>query len=150
LETNVRTIHIAETDRNALLEKVKKEVGKNPHLKALRKDLDAATIVNANACPKDMMTVNSAASLKDCDTGEEVICILVLPEDANADMNMVSALAPLGAALLGRRVGDTVEWPTAKRTKRLAIVRMIYQVTHSRYVLPVMGSARSRSYLMEQ
>lgn len=146
----MRTIHITEGDREALLRKLKKASGQEPHLESLRQDLESATVVEPAAYPKDMVTVNSAVHLVDRDTGEKVICILVLPQDADADMNMVSALTPLGSALLGRRVRETVEWPTARRTKRLEVAAMIYQVASSRFVLPVMNSARSRSYLMEK
>ena len=49
--------------------------------------------------------------------------------DVGADMgkNKLSILAPIGAALLGYRVGDVIEWPVPSGTKSLRIEEIIYQ-----------------------
>ncbi|WP_082146474.1 GreA/GreB family elongation factor [Marinobacter subterrani] len=53
---------------------------------------------------------------------------LVYPRQAEVDEEHVSVLAPAGAALLGLRVGDRIDWPLAgKKTLSLKIIR----VTHA-------------------
>jgi len=39
----------------------------------------------------------------------------------------MSILAPLGTAVLGCRVGDTVEWEAPAGRKRLKVKKIVYQ-----------------------
>jgi regulator of nucleoside diphosphate kinase len=52
---------------------------------------------------------------------------LVYPESADLRRGKVSIFAPIGAALLGSRVGDAVEWKVLGRLRRLRIERIMYQ-----------------------
>jgi regulator of nucleoside diphosphate kinase len=54
--------------------------------------------------------MNSRAELLDLKTAERVECTLVYPADANIDEGKISVLAPLGAAMIGYRVGDEFTW----------------------------------------
>jgi regulator of nucleoside diphosphate kinase len=51
----------------------------------------------------------------------------VYPKDADAAAGRVSILAPVGAALLGLRVGQEITWRVANGFKRLRVVEMRYQ-----------------------
>ncbi len=53
--------------------------------------------------------MNSRVRVLDCDTRKKGMYTLVLPEEANISRGLISVLAPLGIALLGRRRGDTIE-----------------------------------------
>jgi regulator of nucleoside diphosphate kinase len=87
------------------------------HLEALETELDRAHVV----------AMNSAVLVKDLDTGAEMTLTLVFPSDAGLEQGKISILAPVGTALLGYRVGDTIEWKVPGRIRRLRIERMIYQ-----------------------
>ena len=47
--------------------------------------------------------------------------------DADAVGERVSVLTPLGAAILGSRVGDVVEWQTRRGPRRMKIERIVFQ-----------------------
>lgn len=50
------------------------------------------------------------------------------PADAEPEAGFVSVLSPLGAALIGRRVGDTVHWTTPDGAVQEAeIVALLFQ-----------------------
>jgi regulator of nucleoside diphosphate kinase len=53
---------------------------------------------------------------------------LVYPRDADPHSNKVSILAPVGAALIGLSVGETIDWPMPNgRRKRLRLEAILYQ-----------------------
>jgi len=79
-----------------------------PYLAALRTELERAAVVAPDQVPSDVVTMNSQVRLRD---GRRTWTItLVYPEEANAEHGRISVLAPLGAAILGCRVGDRVEF----------------------------------------
>ncbi len=53
---------------------------------------------------------------------------LVYPKDADVDQGKVSVLAPVGSALLGLSVGQSIRWPLPGGTIRhLRVVSVTYQ-----------------------
>ena len=52
---------------------------------------------------------------------------IVFPRDAHVAENRVSVLAPIGTALLGRRVGEIVELDTSIGKTRLKVQGVIVQ-----------------------
>jgi regulator of nucleoside diphosphate kinase len=62
--------------------------------------------------------MNSQVYVFDLDSGEETAYTLVFPQHADIDRHRISVLAPLGAALLGRRVGQIVRPITPNGRKR--------------------------------
>jgi regulator of nucleoside diphosphate kinase len=53
---------------------------------------------------------------------------LVYPRDADGSAHKVSVLAPVGSALLGLRVGETIDWPMpGGRSARLQVLAIRYQ-----------------------
>jgi regulator of nucleoside diphosphate kinase len=52
---------------------------------------------------------------------------VVFPSEADSEQGKISILAPVGTALLGYRVGDTVEWKLPGGLRRLKIERILYQ-----------------------
>jgi len=65
--------------------------------------------------------------MRDLDSGAEMITQLVFPGDADLKQNKISVLAPIGTALIGYRVGDTVEWQAPAGVKRMKIEEILYQ-----------------------
>lgn len=97
------------------------------HLRELAEALGRACVVACNEIPADVVTMNSQVRLRDEDAGTDMVLNLVYPESANLRRGKVSILAPIGAALLGSRVGDAVEWIVHRRLCRLHIERIMYQ-----------------------
>jgi transcription elongation factor GreA len=59
--------------------------------------------------PKDKVFIGATVHLKDLGTGNEEKYTLVAPEEANYEIGKISILSPIGKALLGHKVDDTIE-----------------------------------------
>jgi len=97
------------------------------HLAKLKNELSRARIVDPKRVPGDVVTMNSRVRFRDLEEERDYVFSLVFPADADISQNRLSILAPVGAALLGYRVGDVVEWPVPSGTKRLRIEELVYQ-----------------------
>ncbi len=93
----------------------------------LEKELERAEVVSSRKISADVVTMNSIVRIKDLDTNEEMILQLVFPSDSNLDECKISILAPVGTAILGYKVGDTVEWQVPAGIRRLRIEEVLYQ-----------------------
>ncbi|MGE5644624.1 MAG: nucleoside diphosphate kinase regulator [Acidobacteriota bacterium] len=96
------------------------------YLDTLEQELDRAEVVEPDAIPRDVVTMNSEVQLKDLDSGEIRVYRLIFPSQ-NRTENSVSVLAPIGTAMLGYRVGDVIQWQVPKGMRRLKVMRVIYQ-----------------------
>lgn len=96
------------------------------YLNTLEQELDRAEVVEPEAIPRDVVTMNSEVRLQDLDSGATRRYKLVFPSHFRFD-NSVSVLAPIGTAMLGYRVGDVIEWRVPKGIRRLKIVEVLYQ-----------------------
>lgn len=94
---------------------------------ALESELQRAIIVKPGAVPADVVTMNSEVVYEDCETLVRREVRLVYPKDADAGQGRVSVLAPIGSALLGLRVGQSIEWAVPNGTKRIRVVEIRYQ-----------------------
>ena len=98
-----------------------------PYLADLRGELDAAEIVEAQELPADVVTMHSTVRLRDMQTKEEETYTLVYPEESNIAEGKISILAPIGTAILGYRVGDTVRWKVPSGLSRWRIEDVLAQ-----------------------
>ena len=96
------------------------------YLDVLEQELDRAEVVEPEAIPRDVVTMNSEVRLKDLDSGESRVYRLIFPTQTRTE-NSVSVLAPIGTAMLGYRVGDVIEWRVPKGIRRLEVLEVIYQ-----------------------
>ncbi|HJU05307.1 MAG TPA: nucleoside diphosphate kinase regulator [Nitrospiraceae bacterium] len=126
-----RDIYITEYDVTRLKELVQVGISfaerDRESLESLQGELDRAHIVEPTAVPHDVVTMNSRARLKDLETNEEKVYTLVFPSEANLEQRKISILAPIGTAILGYRVGDTVEWRVPGGIRNLRIEEILYQ-----------------------
>ncbi len=99
-----------------------------PGLDALRHELDRAEVVASDAIPPDVITMNSTARFVDELNGKEFELTLVYPDDTLMTHGTVSVLAPVGSALLGLSVGQSIEWPLpGGRKMTLRVLEVTYQ-----------------------
>lgn len=78
------------------------------YLHDLRKALSRCRIVDDNCKLEDVVAMNTTVVLRDRETNEAETLMLVYPEVADISRGLLSVLAPLGAAIVGRCVGDQV------------------------------------------
>ncbi len=109
-----RTIYITDFDLKRLEDLLDSGSMRFPmdvhDMRRLNEELAMAIVVPPEDIPADVITMNSKVRLVDLRTGEVTILSLVFPDDANADENRMSVLAPAGTAMLGYRMGDTISW----------------------------------------
>ena len=92
---------------------------------ALEAELVRAEIRQASEVPADVVRMNSTVICEDETSGVRHELRLVYPGEASFDGD-VSILAPVGAALLGLRAGQTIEWPLpGGRTTRLRVASVL-------------------------
>lgn len=74
--------------------------------------LDAADLVAPQAVPPDLVTMNSQVELADLASGRRYRLTLSYPAEAEPALGRVSVLSPVGASLIGLRVGAIARWST--------------------------------------
>lgn len=120
-----REIRITARDMERLRELIddakRGDPRKAQELKDLEAELDRALLVADDEMPGDVVQMHSEAHLVDEDTGEEMICRLVFPGEADITHMRVSVLAPIGTAILGYRAGDHFEWRVPAGTRQYTI-----------------------------
>jgi regulator of nucleoside diphosphate kinase len=94
---------------------------------SLAGELYRAIVVEPDAVPADVVTMNSDVVYEDCATLAKRTVRLVYPKDADGARGFVSVLAPIGSALLGMRVNQTIEWSVPSGTKRIRVLEVRYQ-----------------------
>ena len=98
-----------------------------PVAAALQRELDRARIVEPNEVPPEVVTMNSTIRFVDETSKAESELTLVYPVTAGAP-GTVSVLAPVGSALLGLSVGQTISWPMpGGRTAELRVLEVLRQ-----------------------
>lgn len=120
-------MYITQADHDRLVSLMKLRASEDAARAALAGTLRGATVIASEAMPPDTVTMNSLVRLTDPDTGDEATYALVFPADANVDRNRISVLAPLGAAMLGRTIGEVIEMPTRGGSRRYRIEEIVYQ-----------------------
>src|SRR5688572_26112889 len=95
---------------------------------ALADELDRAEVVQAELIAGNVVTMNSRVVFEDQETGETREVSLVYPLESDPERGRISILAPIGSALLGLKVGQTIDWPLPQgQVKRLRVLKVLYQ-----------------------
>lgn len=76
----------------------------------LQELLDLSDLVASPAVPPTVLTMYTQALLQDPAGGEPYKLTLCYPADAEPAQGFVSVLSPVGASLLGLRVGQVAHW----------------------------------------
>lgn len=84
----------------------------------LQDELDRANVVEPEELPNDVITINSTARFIDEASNEHFEITLVYPDKADG-ATKISVLAPVGSALLGLSVGQSIPWQVPGRQKLL-------------------------------
>lgn len=125
-----RTVAVTEADAERLTRLVQTH-GNRPNgprnLPALQKKLDEAEVFTSRSVPEDVVTMNSKVSLRNLESGDEVVRTLTFPFGADPAQGRVSILTSFGVAILGHRMGDVVICETRGGATRFRIEKVLYQ-----------------------
>lgn len=76
------------------------------------------------------ITENSWISIKDVDSGEAFTFCLVPPDQLDAKHGKISVLTSLGAALIGKDVGNLITWQAPSCLRRFE-VQSVFRSAHN-------------------
>lgn len=86
-----------------------------------------AEVIDVSKLSGRVVKFGAKVRLADEDTGEETTYQIVGTDEADIKAGLLSVTSPLARALIGKRVGDTVEVVTPSGTKAYEIVRVWYR-----------------------
>ncbi|MCC6516559.1 MAG: nucleoside diphosphate kinase regulator [Chitinophagales bacterium] len=93
----------------------------------LMKELDSAEIVEPEAVPSNVVTMNSIVKLSFLNNDRQIQFQIVYPEQANMKENKISIFSPIATALIGYKVKDEIEWIVPAGLTKIRIDEIIYQ-----------------------
>lgn len=96
-------------------------------LQKLVNELESAVIMEPEAIPANVVTMNSIVKLSFLNNNKQVQFQIVYPDQANFRENKISIFSPIATALIGYKVGDEVEWIVPAGLTKIKIEEIIYQ-----------------------
>ncbi|MGO4476835.1 nucleoside diphosphate kinase regulator [Massilia sp. 2TAF26] len=95
-------------------------------------ELGRADVVDPDEVPSNVVTMNSTVRFAVDHPPQEFCMTLVYPKDVAFGSDRLSVMSPIGSALLGLAVGDTIEWarPGGELFK-LTALELLYQPERS-------------------
>lgn len=119
-------IFVTDQDFHRLSALVAQATG--PWAEALDEELGRAHVISQKDIPNNVVTMNSKVVFYDDASGKESEVTLVYPSDADLAAGRISILAPVGIALLGLRVGQSIDWKMPNGSvKKLKVQSVIFQ-----------------------
>ena len=95
---------------------------------SLEEALVATDLVPSREVPANVVTMYSQAVIEDTATLRQHQYTLCYPADAEPAAGFISVLSPLGAALIGLRVGDQACWTTPDGKAHVArVLGLLFQ-----------------------
>ena len=91
----------------------------------LLQEIERATVRPPAEMPDNVVAMNSRVRFRDEGTGAERQVELVYPQEANIEAGRISVLTPIGAALIGVGVGQSISCPTQNGRSRALTVLAI-------------------------
>ena len=90
----------------------------------LQKRVAEIALINVDRIPKDRAGFGSTLHVVE-GNGEKMTFQLVMPEDADAEKGLISTTSPIGRALLGKQVGDTVKVQIPGGIREMEIMKLL-------------------------
>src|SRR5690606_29512222 len=87
-------------------------------------ELKKASQVLRKDLPLDVVSVNRKVTYKNHSTNEEKTVVFVGPKKSKPSKSKISILSDEGIAMVGYKVGDTIEWPAKNGDLKLQILNV--------------------------
>jgi regulator of nucleoside diphosphate kinase len=96
-------------------------------------ELSRSTVVGENEIPADTVTMRTQVEYREDGDENSRVVTLVYPGERDAYDDAISVLTPVGAALIGLSVGQTISYAAPDGSpKALKVLRILYQPEASR------------------
>lgn len=118
---------MSELDVLRIEKLIEKTPGLSKQVAHLESELARAKLVKPQEVPADIVTMNSRVRFRITESGKEFEKTLVYPADLAKTEDAISIFAPIGSALIGVRVGETIEWPMQTGAAHVEVVEIVYQ-----------------------
>jgi regulator of nucleoside diphosphate kinase len=76
----------------------------------LRREIERAELLESGTKLPGLVVMGAKVEFRDETTGHVRCVTLVYPHEADLDAGKISVLTPVGAALIGLSVGQSIEW----------------------------------------
>ncbi len=90
-------------------------------IRFLQKVLEHSRVIDPNALPKDRVCLLSKVEFTNLSTNSKMKFEIVSSHEMNLEAGKISLKSPIGAALMGKKVGETAEAQTPSGTLKLRI-----------------------------
>ena len=97
----------------------------NMRLGQLRARLRTLSLVDMSRIPRDRVGLGSWVTVLDLTKNEEVTYQLLTSEEADVAQGRISTTSPIGKALLGKQVGDTVKVMIPGGVREMEITKLV-------------------------
>ena len=114
----------AQGDRseNAGYREARRTQGKTiSRIRFLQKILEHSRVINPDALPKDKVCLLSRVEFTNLATNTRMTFQIVSPHEMDLEAGKISLKSPIGAALMGKKVGEIAEAQVPSGTLRLRI-----------------------------
>lgn len=96
-------------------------------IRFLQKVLENSRVINPEALPKDRVCLLSRVEFTNLSTNTRMKFEIVSPHEMNLEAGKISLKSPIGAALMGKMVGEIVEVQVPSGTLRLRIEDITFE-----------------------
>lgn len=121
-------VHMIDSEADALTDLAIGIEKRMPQVsELLMREIGRATIHKERHVPRDVVTMNSEVDFVDEASGAVRSVRLVYPSDADIATGRISILTPVGAGLIGMRVGSAILWPDRDGRERALAIRAVMQ-----------------------
>ena len=94
----------------------------------LQDELSRGEVVDPEDIPDNVVSMNSQIQFTDLTRNQQMVRTLVYPHSLSTTKDAISIMAPIGASLLGLKVGDTIDWPLPnQQNARLRVDASLWQ-----------------------
>ena len=90
-------------------------------IRFLQKILEHSRVIDPDALPKDRVSLLSKVEFTNLATNKRMTFHIVSPHEMNLEAGKISLKSPIGAALMGKKVGEIAEAHVPSGTLRLRI-----------------------------
>ena len=94
-------------------------------IQEIENNLALSDVIDLAAMATDRAVFGTVVSIEEIDTGKSIKYQLVGPFESDINENKISVTAPLGKALIGKRIGDEIEVKAPGGVRKFEIVDIL-------------------------